>query len=164
MILTTDFGELGIPIENGLTFEENAKIKSEYFYKKTRLKTLSDDSGFIINQLKNYPGIRTARVSKELGGEQAVIDDIFDKCKEKSEVEATFYCALALIDERERITCLGKINGKIIPKKIGDNGFGYDPFFIPDNQNVTFAQMTEKEKMLSSHRFDAFKILVSQIQ
>jgi len=162
-ITPSNFKHLNDPIENGTTFEENAKLKSKFFFETTNILSLSDDSGFIVNKLDGYPGIKTARVAKDLGSEQKVIDSIFSKFTYESCLEATFHCAIALIGERENLICSGKVNGSIIPIPKGNKGFGYDPYFIPENNFKTFAEMEIEEKMLISHRFDAFKVLANQI-
>ncbi len=74
-----------------------------------------------------------------------------------------FYCALSLVTKEKRYNCLGEIKGKIIPKKKGINGFGYDPYFIPTQGEKTFAEMSGENKLLASHRFQAFKLLSNQI-
>ena len=75
----SSFTGLGEPIENGSTFEENSIIKSTYFYNKTDCLTLSDDSGFTVKGMENFPGIKTARIAREMGGEQQVVKFIFQK-------------------------------------------------------------------------------------
>ena len=72
----SDFKHLSEPIEDGITFEDNAKLKSNFFYEATNILSLSDDSGLMVDKLDGYPGIKTARVAKDLGGEQKVIDYI----------------------------------------------------------------------------------------
>ncbi|MDA9659602.1 RdgB/HAM1 family non-canonical purine NTP pyrophosphatase [Alphaproteobacteria bacterium] len=159
----TDFKYLSEPIEDGTTFEENAKFKSNFFYEATNLLSLSDDSGLMIDKLNGYPGIKTARVAKDLGGEQKVIDYIFSKFENESQLKATFHCSIALIGDDKKLICSGKVQGSIIPTHRGDRGFGYDPYFIPENNSKTFAEMAVEEKMILSHRFNAFKILANQI-
>ena len=151
--------EIGEPEENGSTFEENAIIKSTFFFKKTNCLTLSDDSGFIVEEMENFPGIKTARVAKEMGSEQKVVEYIFSKKTQEKKISATFYCSLSLIGQETRKVVTGNIAGYIIPHKKGNDGFGYDPFFIPLHSQKTFAEMGNKEKMKLSHRFEAFKIL-----
>ncbi len=160
--MLSDLENIAEPIENGLSFEDNAKIKSDYFYNTTNLTSLSDDSGFIVDELIDYPGINTARLAKKLGGEQKVIDHIFSKFRNRKELKSTFYCSLAIIGKKENLICSGKVEGKIIPNKIGEKGFGYDPYFIPSNKSKTFAEMKDNEKMMISHRFQAFKVLANQ--
>ena len=149
------------PDENGNNFDENSKIKSIFYFQNLNLKTLSDDSGFIVNNFNNFPGIKTARAGKEMGGEQKVIDYIYNQLN-KDIIEAIFYCSLSLIGEGPPVTVLGQVKGTILPSPKGKNGFGYDPYFIPENNTKTFAEMSSEEKMLCSHRYDAFKKLSNQ--
>ena len=155
----SSFTSSGEPIENGSTFEENSIIKSTFFFHKTNYLTLSDDSGFTVEGMENFPGIKTARVAKELGGEQQVVNYIFNKNPEKKKLSATFHCSLSLIGYKINRVVTGKVDGFIIPIKTGNDGFGYDPFFIPSNSKKTFAEMGLREKLTLSHRFEAFKIL-----
>ena len=155
----SNFSEVGEPEENGSTFEENSIIKSTFFFKKTNCLTLSDDSGFIVEEMENFPGVKTARVAKEMGGEQKVVDYIFSKKTKKQKISATFYCSLSLVGQKINNVVTGKISGFIIPHKKGNDGFGYDPFFIPLHSKKTFAEMGNNQKMKLSHRFEAFKIL-----
>ena len=152
------FKDLGEPEENGSTFEENSIIKSTYFYNKTDCLTLSDDSGFIVDGMENFPGIKTARVAKEMGDEQQVVNYIFMKNPKKQKINATFHCSLSLVGYKINQVATGKVVGSIISNKKGNDGFGYDPYFIPSSSKRTFAEMGLKEKMISSHRFEAFKI------
>ena len=155
----SSFTSLGEPIENGSTFEENSIIKSTFFFHKTNYLTLSDDSGFTVEGMENFPGIKTARVAKEMGGEQQVVNYIFKKNPNKHKISATFHCCLSLIGHKVNKVVTGKVVGFIISNKTGNGGFGYDPYFIPSNSKRTFAEMSFKEKLILSHRFEAFKIL-----
>ena len=155
----SNLSDVGEPEENGSTFEENSIIKSTFFFKKTNCLTLSDDSGFIVEEMENFPGVKTARVAKEMGGEQKVVDYIFSKKTKKQKISATFYCSLSLLGQKINNVVTGKISGFIIPHKKGNDGFGYDPFFIPLRSKKTFAEMGNNQKMKLSHRFEAFKIL-----
>ena len=155
----SNFSDVGEPEENGSTFEENSIIKSTFFFKKTNCLTLSDDSGFIVEEMENFPGVKTARVAKEMGGEQKVVEYIFSKKTKEQKISATFYCSLSLVGQKINNVVTGKISGFIIPHKKGNDGFGYDPFFIPLHSKKTFAEMGDNQKMKLSHRFEAFKIL-----
>ena len=159
----SNFKHLGEPIEDGTTFEANAKLKSNFFYETTNLLSLSDDSGLMIDKLNGYPGIKTARAAKELGGEQKVIDYIFSKFENESHLKATFHCSIALIDDETEIICTGKVKGSIVQANRGNSGFGYDPYFIPENNSKTYAEMAIEEKMMLSHRFNAFEVLANHI-
>ena len=155
----SSFTGLGEPLENGSTFEENSIIKSTFFFHKTNCLTLSDDSGFTVDEMGNFPGIKTARVAKEMGGEQQVVNYIFKKNPNKNKISATFHCCLSLIGHKVNRVVTGKVDGFIISQKTGNEGFGYDAYFIPSNSKKTFAEMGLKEKKYLSHRFEAFKIL-----
>jgi len=155
----SSFKGLGEPIENGATFKENSIIKSTFFFNKTNYLTLSDDSGFTVEGMENFPGIKTARVAKEMGDEQQVINYIFMKNPRKQEIKSTFHCSLSLVGYKINQVATGKVEGSIIFNKRGNDGFGYDPYFIPSSSRRTFAEMGLKEKMILSHRFEAFKIL-----
>ena len=155
----SNFKDLGEPIENGTTFKENSIIKSTFFFNKTNFLTLSDDSGFTVEGMENFPGIKTARIAKEMGGEQQVINFIFNKNPNKQKIRATFHCCISLVGHKVNQAVIGKVGGFIISNKTGDGGFGYDPYFIPSNSKRTFAEMSLKEKLTLSHRFEAFKIL-----
>ena len=158
-----EFNNIGEPTEDGETFEENCEIKCKYFLSKTNALVLCDDSGFVVNDLKNYPGIKTAREAKKMGGEQKVIDFIFTKFEKLDFIATTFFCSICVLGENKKYSVSGAMPGFIIKEKRGYNGFGYDPYFIPKNSNKTFAEMEEREKLLNSHRYEAFKKLSNQI-
>ena len=92
-----------------------------------------------------------------------IINYIFSKFKNETHLKATFHCSIALIGDDKKLICSGKVKGSIIPANRGNSGFGYDPFFIPENNSKTFAEMEIQEKMIMSHRFNAFKVLANQI-
>ena len=124
--------KLKSPVENGKTFLQNSYIKSKYFSKKTGKICLADDSGLEIDILHKKPGIYSAR----------------------------FICALSIYGPKTRkIHAVAKIEGRISNKKIGKNGFGYDPIFIPSGKKVTFGQMKFFKKFKMDHRAKAFKKL-----
>ena len=158
-----EFKDLGEPIEDGKTFKKNAEIKSKYFLEKTNSLVLCDDSGFIVNELKDYPGINTAREAKKMGSEQKVIDFIFSKFENLNYIASSFYCSICVLGKKEKYNVSGSIPGFIIKEKRGLNGFGYDPYFIPKYSNKTFAEMEKSQKLLNSHRYKAFEKLSTQI-
>ena len=158
-----EFNDLGEPIEDGKTFKKNAEIKSRYFLEKTNSLVLCDDSGFIVNDLKDYPGINTAREARKMGGEQKVIDFIFSKFENSNYIASSFFCSICVLGEKEKYIVSGSIPGFVIKEKRGVNGFGYDPYFIPKYSNKTFAEMEKSQKLLNSHRYKAFEKLSIQI-
>ena len=159
------------PVENGKSFRENSELKANYFYKKTKINSLSDDSGLCVNCLGNKPGIYSARWADKNGSfEKAMIKIIKlvnkkNQNKKKKNFKAKFVCSLTLqLSKKKKITAQGEIHGKISNKIIGKNGFGYDPLFIPKGHKKTFGQMNKRKKMLMDHRYIAFKKLKKKIK
>ncbi|MDA9162762.1 non-canonical purine NTP pyrophosphatase [Alphaproteobacteria bacterium] len=163
-IVTLDnFPNITDPEEDKLTFTGNANLKSSYFYSKSKLSSLSDDSGFIIDGSENFPGVKTARYAKENGGISEAIKKLFQEYNEKDTIPITFHCSLSYKSHDREISATGSVKGKLINTSAGDNGFGYDPYFIPINNNKTFAEMEREQKLLHSHRFYAFQDLALKI-
>ena len=163
-IVTLDnFPNIADPEENKLTFTDNANLKSFYFYSKTDIASLSDDSGFIIDGSENFPGVKTARYAKDNGGIAGAIKNLFRKYNELNTIPTTFHCSLSYKSHDREISATGSVKGHLINTSTGDNGFGYDPYFIPINNNKTFAEMEKEQKLLQSHRFYAFQDLALKI-
>ncbi len=163
---------LGIksPKETGKTFLANSKLKVNYFSKFSKLASLSDDSGLVVNCLNGKPGIHSARWAKKYGGFKKAMKKIIlmvqnkNKSKKNINTKAYFICCLSFKTKTGKIfTSSGKIFGNISNKATGKNGFGYDPIFVPNNYKITFGQMKKKEKMLMDHRYLAFQKLKKQI-
>ena len=148
------------PEETGKTFADNSLLKAKYFYEKSKLVTLSDDSGLEIECLNNQPGIYSARWAKDFGGFDNAMTEILKKIKKTNKgTRARFISSLTIYWENKKfITEVGKIEGHISEKK-GLNGFGYDPIFVPDGYSKTFAEMDYKKKLLIDHRYIAYKKL-----
>ena len=158
------------PIETGKSFKSNSKLKAKYFFQKSKIITISDDSGFCVDCLGNKPGIYSARWAKRLGGFRPAMSKIFkilkkrNKNKKKPNTRAKFICSLTVcFNLNKTITVAGEIRGKISNKILGKNGFGYDSIFIPNNFSQTFGQMGKRKKMLLDHRYIAFKKLKKKI-
>ena len=154
------------PTENGKTFEENSLIKARYFSKKSKMLSLSDDSGLEVDILEKNPGIYSARWGGKKGDFKKAMNRVFkeldkkDKNWKKKKITARFICALTVHDSNKKlISSIGKIEGSISPVMKGKNGFGYDPIFIPKGKNITFGEMKSSEKYKIDHRFKAFKII-----
>ena len=156
--------ELNIPSpeESGKSFKENSFIKASYFSKKINKICLSDDSGLEIDLLKGRPGIYSSRWAGEKNNFDLAIRKVFmemDSVKKnwKNENKARFICNMTLYwPDGKTFSSEGHIEGKISAIKKGENGFGYDPIFIPNGYNKTFAEMEPKLKMSIDHRFNAF--------
>jgi len=157
--------ELGIdsPIESGKTFEKNSQIKASFFCEKSRLVTLSDDSGLQVDCLNGDPGIYSSRWADELGGFNNAMFKILDKIKNKNK-DAQFVSSLTIQwPDGKKITETGIIEGKISDMR-GKNGFGYDPIFIPSGYSKTFAEMDYRSKLKIDHRQIAYNKLYNKIK
>ena len=156
--------KLKSPKENGKTFLKNSLIKAKHFSKKTGKICIADDSGLEISILNNQPGIYSARWGGKKNDFNLAISKIYSKLEKKDKnwrkkkVSAKFICALTIFGLKKKpIQSLGIINGKLSKTKLGKNGFGYDPIFIPKGYNLTFAQMDKSKKYKIDHRAMAFK-------
>ncbi len=152
------------PLENGKTFEENSLIKARYFSKKSKITSLSDDSGLEVDILNGKPGIHSARWGGKKGDFKKAMNRVFkeldkkDKKWKQKKIKARFVCALTVYNSNKKlISSVGKIEGWISPVMKGKNGFGYDPIFIPKGKKITFGEMKASEKYKIDHRFKAFK-------
>ena len=163
-IYSTSKFQIKSPKENGKTFEDNSIIKSKYFSKKTDLICLADDSGLEIDILKKAPGIYSARWAGKNSDFKKAIKKVYrelnkkDKNWKRKKIKARFICVLSICYAEQKIACVrGKIEGTISKKPKGNNGFGYDPIFIPNTQQLTFGEMSPNKKYKIDHRFNAFK-------
>ena len=154
------------PKETGNTFLKNSFLKSKYFSKKTGKNCLADDSGLEIDILGKRPGIFSARWAGKKNNFNLAINKVFkelykvDKNWKKRKIKARFICALSIYGPNiKKKHSIGIIEGRISNKKIGKNGFGYDPIFIPNRKKITFGQMKFKNKFKIDHRARAFRKL-----
>jgi len=152
------------PIENGKSFKENSLIKAKYFSKISKMPCLSDDSGLEIDILNGDPGIYSARWGGKSGNFQIAMNKVFKKLNKKDKnwkikkIKARFICSLTIyVSEKEIVSSVGKIEGYISPNMRGQNGFGYDPIFIPNGKKITFGEMKSIQKYKIDHRSKAFK-------
>ena len=153
------------PKEIGKTFLSNSKLKAQFFSKFVDYPVISDDSGICIKALNNIPGIYSARFAKKHGGFLKAMKFILKKLEKEKNRAATFVCSLSYKDTKNKITSVeGKIHGKISNKILGKKGFGYDPIFMPDNEKITFGQMSKLKKIKMDHRFIAFQKLKKKIK
>ena len=152
------------PPENGKTFKENSLIKAKFFSKKSKMICLSDDSGLEIDALDGDPGIYSARWGGKKGDFKKAMNRVFkelekkDKNWRKKKIKARFVCSLTVCNMNKKIiNSVGKVEGFISPIIKGNNGFGYDPIFIPNKKKITFGEMRVSQKYKIDHRFKAFK-------
>jgi XTP/dITP diphosphohydrolase len=145
--------------ETGSTLSENAKIKAQYFASRTGLLTAADDSGLMVAELGDFPGVASNRWMQGTDHERNL--GLLSKLDKADDRRAEFMTVLCLIDptnEQEHFF-EGKVEGKIGLEPKGDDGFGYDPIFIPRGYDQTFAQLGIDLKNQLSHRSKALSKL-----
>lgn len=138
-------------IEDGNSFHENALIKAKYCFEKTGKASLGDDSGLVVEALDGRPGIYSARYA---GNHDfaANIAKVLEEMKNEENRKAYFVTVMCLADESGEHYFEGRIHGNLTKEIHGEKGFGYDPIFIPDNYEITFAEMKPEDKNKISHR------------
>ncbi|MDD2294706.1 MAG: XTP/dITP diphosphatase [Eubacteriales bacterium] len=164
--ITADFGmeilsqqEAGLPVldieENGTTFEENSAIKARTICSMSGLPAIADDSGLSVDALDGAPGIFSARYAGPEADDQANNAKLLEALRAVPETERTgryvSVITLAYPDGR-LLSARGECTGILLTAPRGAGGFGYDPLFVPDGTNTTFAEMTAELKNQISHR------------
>ena len=146
--------------ETGDTLEANAFQKAQYIKDNFNYDCFADDTGLEIDELNGDPGVYSARYAGPERNAIANMNKILNELKGKKNRKAQFRTAIALILKGEEHLFEGKVEGYISKDKQGNEGFGYDPIFIPENNTRSFAQMSMQEKVAISHRGRAVKKLV----
>ncbi len=165
IVSMNELGEIGDIPETGDTFEKNAFIKAKTVFDEFGLPTIADDSGLAIEQLDNRPGVFSARYA----GENCTFDDnnrkVIKELEDFPEPHRAKFISFALYyDGKEKLSALGELPGIIINEFRGQNGFGYDPIFVPDGFEKTLAELSLEEKNSISHRARAFNKLKEILQ
>lgn len=149
--------------ETGSTFQENALLKAHAVAEATGLVAVADDSGLVVAALHGMPGIFSARWSGRHGDDRGNLDLLLAQLSDVPDErrDAQFQCAaaVALPDGQGRVV-VGAMTGRLRRTPLGDNGFGYDPIFVPVGQTRTNAQLSPEEKDAISHRGQALRNLV----
>ena len=143
-------------IENGNTFQENALIKAKYCFEKTGKASVGDDSGLVVEALDGRPGIYSARYAGNHNFKKN-IEKVLEELKDQPNRRAYFITVLCFKDEDGEHYFEGRVYGNITTEVFGEDGFGYDPIFVPDDHNLTFAEMMPEDKNKISHRSAALK-------
>jgi XTP/dITP diphosphohydrolase len=150
------------PEETGITFDENARAKADYYARATAQLTVAEDSGLEIEALAGVPGVHSARY----GGEETSYPEKFAllyralASAKAPESAARFVCAVALATPTEILfETRGVVTGTIAPAPRGSNGFGYDPIFFYPPYGRTLGEVSAQEKLAVSHRGHAFRQL-----
>jgi XTP/dITP diphosphohydrolase len=150
--------------ETGTTLEVNAAQKSFYIWNKYGINCFADDTGLEIEVLDNEPGVYSARYAGEDRNSIANMLKVLDKMTNRTNRKARFRCVISLVIDAEEKQFEGIVEGKILNEKRGGAGFGYDPIFMPDGYNLSFAEMPADEKNQISHRGRAVMKLVDYLK
>ncbi len=164
-------GDLGLPApeESGTTFAENAVLKARASAEGSGIVALADDSGLCVDALGGEPGVHTADWAETPHGrdwELAMrkVEDRLEALGSDVDRSARFVCTLALCwPDGETALFEGRISGHLTWPPRGELGFGYDPVFVPEGHDQTFAELEPEEKHAISHRAEAFKKLVNAL-
>ena len=141
--------------ETAETIEGNAILKANYIKNNYGLNCFADDSGLEIEALNGQPGVYSARYAGEPKDDNKNIDKVLLNLDNQTNIKANFKTVICLNLNDKQYLFTGIVNGSIINEKKGDNGFGYDPIFVANGFDKTFAQMTFEEKNQISHRAKA---------
>ncbi len=149
--------------ETGSTLEENSEIKARYVYEKCEIPVFADDSGLEVKALNGAPGVISARyagIERDNGKNIALL---LKNLEGINDTTAQFRTVITFINAGTEVQFEGIVKGKIQRELQGKNGFGYDPIFVPDGFDQTFAEMEPEEKNRLSHRAKAFQKLLSYL-
>lgn len=152
--------------ETGLSFIENAILKARHAAKATGMAALADDSGIAVPALGGAPGIYSARYAGEHGNDGGNIDLLLQNLDGESNRAAFFYCAIAYVthaDDPTPLIATGAWHGEILQARQGEGGFGYDPVFFDPELKLSAAELSREDKAARSHRGQALRALVSQL-
>lgn len=153
-------------IENGSTYEENSFIKAKYVAARTPFPVIADDSGIEIASLGiHFPGIYSARYAKANGGYPATFEKILKEIQGKDR-SAEFHCCICFLSniDAKPVYFEGICKGHLLEKPVGVGGFGYDPLFHCDEENLDFGTCSQEEKDHCSHRYKALQKFVEYIK
>lgn len=141
--------------ETGTTLEENALIKARWISEKYNCNCFADDTGLEVDALDGAPGVYSARYAGEDCDSEANMLKLLQNLTGKTNRAAQFRTVIALIINREEYLFDGVVKGSISTEKMGEAGFGYDPIFVPQGYDLSFAQMGSEAKNSISHRYRA---------
>ncbi len=153
--------------EDGETFEENSLKKAKGILEACGQPTIADDSGLMVDYLGGAPGVYSARFAGEDGNDEKNNEKLLFLLQDVPAAEKTakFVSVITLaFPDGKTIVARGECPGRIIDTATGENGFGYDPLFVPNGYDKTFAQLTSEEKNSISHRAIALKELERQLK
>lgn len=159
-----DFNSIPDIIEDEDTFEKNAKLKALGFYQYFKIPVIADDTGLCVEVLNNAPGVFSARYAGEPANDKNNRTKLIANIKTfKPPYKAFFETVIYFFDGINHIIGNGRLYGQIITEERGNNGFGYDPIFIPDGYDKTLAELSFDEKNRISHRALALNNLYEKL-
>ena len=162
----SDFPEIREIIEDGNTIEENSFKKSRASFEHTNIASIADDTTLEVDALNGDPGLFTARYAGEKATYEENMTKLLDNLDgiEDSLRTARFRTIISFVDGKNDFHVEGRLEGRILNKKIGNNGFGYDPIFQSTEFKMSLAEMDSKLKNEVSHRGLAIKNFISKIR
>ncbi|UFH32000.1 RdgB/HAM1 family non-canonical purine NTP pyrophosphatase [Chryseobacterium sp. C-71] len=146
-------------VEDGDSFNANALIKAKYCFEKTGIPSLGDDSGLVVESLDGRPGIFSARYAGNHDFAKN-IEKVLDEMKGVENRKAYFITVLCYYDENGAQYFDGRAHGNLLTENKGHKGFGYDPIFVPESYEKTFAEMNPEDKNQISHRKQALDLFL----
>jgi len=164
-LTTVGLSEMGIDVnlaETGTSFDENAALKATGYARLASIPTLADDSGLVIDHLDGRPGVYSARYAGDNATDMERVKKVLGEMKRTRERTARFVCVTTLADSAGRVVASvrGTCEGTITHEPRGSSGFGYDPIFLPDGFDKTFAEIDTAIKNRISHRANAVSKII----
>ena len=150
--------------ETGTTLEVNAAQKSFYIWDKYGINCFADDTGLEIEAIGNEPGVYSARYAGDARNAADNMLKVLEKMKNETNRNARFRCVISLIIDGEEKQFEGIVEGNILTAKQGQAGFGYDPIFMPNGYNQSFAELSADDKNRISHRGRAVMKLIDYLK
>lgn len=157
IITLTDLNLLDEIPETGATLQANALIKARFVHQKLGYNCFADDTGLEVEALQGEPGVYSARYAGLVKNDEANMLKLLNNLNNKQSRKARFVTSICLFWLDEMFVFEGELKGAITHEKIGTNGFGYDPIFMPEGYDITLAQMDMMTKNMISHRGKAFR-------
>lgn len=150
--------------EDQATLEGNSLQKAQYVYEQYSVNCFADDTGLEIEALDGEPGVYSARYAGDQRNNEDNITLVMQRLQHKANRNAEFRTVITVIIDGEQKQFEGRVKGEILKEKQGEKGFGYDPIFIPDGYEQTFAEMSLKQKSNISHRGKAVQQLITYLK
>ncbi len=164
IISLSDLGHTDELSETYDTLEGNSMEKAYFIHEKYQVNCFADDTGLLVESLNGEPGVNSARYARPAKNSEDNMDLLLNKLEGKTNRKAKFVTVITLILDGKQHQFAGEIHGTIAHGRSGNKGFGYDPIFIPEGKNVTFADMDMEEKNKISHRAIAVEKLVAYLK